>query len=43
MAAQIAPYGILIVFVLLYALGPDKNFIANWAHDILDPHSPVNG
>ncbi|WP_344655749.1 site-2 protease family protein [Catenulispora subtropica] len=43
MAAQIAPYGILIVFALLYALGPDRNFIANWAHDILDGHVPVNG
>jgi len=41
--AQIAPYGILIVFALLYALGPDRNFIARWAQDILDPHSPVNG
>ncbi|MEY9856745.1 Zn-dependent protease [Catenulispora sp. GAS73] len=41
--AQIAPYGILIVFALLYALGPDRNFIARWAHDILDPNSPPNG
>jgi Zn-dependent protease len=43
MAAQIAPYGIVIVFVLLYALGPDRNFIANWAHDILNGRSPQNG
>ena len=43
MAAQIAPYGILIVFVLLYALGPDRNFIANWTQDILDGHVPING
>ncbi|WP_194907809.1 site-2 protease family protein [Catenulispora rubra] len=41
--AQIAPYGILIVFALLYALGPDRNFIAQWTHDILSPHSPPNG
>ncbi|NUP50974.1 MAG: site-2 protease family protein [Catenulispora sp.] len=43
MAAQIAPYGILLVFALLYALGPDRNFIANWTSDILDGHVPVNG
>jgi len=41
--AQIAPYGILLVFALLYSLGPDKNFIANWSHDILDGRSPQNG
>lgn len=41
--AQIAPYGILLVFALLYALGPDRNFIANWTHDILDGRSPQNG
>jgi Zn-dependent protease len=41
--AQIAPYGILLVFALLYSLGPDKNFIANWAHDILQGRSPQNG
>ena len=41
--AQIAPYGILIVFALLYALGPDRNFIARGTHDILDHRSPGNG
>ncbi|NUR25285.1 MAG: site-2 protease family protein [Catenulispora sp.] len=41
--AQIAPYGILVVFALLYALGPDRNFIARWTQDILDGHVPVNG
>jgi Zn-dependent protease len=41
--AQIAPYGILLVFVLLYALGPDRNFIANWSQDILNGRTPING
>ncbi len=43
MGAQIAPYGILLVFALLYALGPDRNFIAKWAQDILNGRTPVNG
>jgi Zn-dependent protease len=41
--AQVAPYGILIIFALLYSLGPDRNFIARWGQDILDGWSPVNG
>jgi len=44
MGRQIAPYGILIVFAVLYALGPQRNFIANWTTDIMGwAPAPVNG
>lgn len=41
--AQIAPYGILLVFALLYSLGPDRNFIARWSEDILRGRTPTYG
>ena len=43
MGRQIAPYGILIVFALLYALGPQRNFIATWTWHIVDAFAPTNG